>query len=62
MLSRFDALDLLSTMIKEEIEADEVVNLDLHVLRAMGVTVGRSTRFLKKIEKFSKGENYSMNF
>ncbi len=57
VLSTFDALDLLSTMIKQEIEADEVVNLDLHVLIAMGVTVGRSRRFLKKIQETSKGEN-----
>ena len=57
VLSTFDALDLLSTMIEEEIEAHDVVNLDLHTLRVMGVKVGRSRRLLNKIEETSEGNN-----
>ena len=57
VLLTFDALDLLSTMVEEEIEAHDVVNLDLHTLRVMGVKVGRSRRFLKKIQDTSEGKN-----
>ena len=57
VLLTFDALDLLSAMITEEIEADEVTTLDMDELKRMGITLGRSKRFLKKIQESSEGEN-----